>query len=350
MNTITVGTNKEYPVYIGSGLLAQLPDFLDRHCKSRHVALICDSNVWPLYGEKAVQVLSTGNYLADTFVFPAGEASKNGATYLELLEFLAGKQFTRSDCLLALGGGVTGDLAGFAAATYLRGISCIQLPTTLLAAVDSSVGGKTAIDLAAGKNLAGAFYQPTAVICDTDTLDTLPTEVLRDGCAEVLKYGVLYDAELLEHMTGKGLAFDREWVILRCVEHKNRAVSQDEFDTGLRQMLNLGHTFGHGVEGCSGYTVSHGSAVAIGMAIVARSCAASGCCSRETCLQILQALEALELPTATEFTAEQLLVYVRNDKKRSGGTVNLILPNRIGQCSIVPTPVEALQTIMKAGM
>lgn len=350
MNTITVGTKKEYPVYIGKGLLDKLPAFMRDLTKTGHVALICDSNVWPLYGEKVLSSLEQAGYRVDAFTFPAGESSKNGETYLQILEFLAQHQFTRKDCVLALGGGVTGDMAGFAAATFLRGISYIQLPTTLLAAVDSSVGGKTAIDLHAGKNLAGAFYQPSAVICDTDTLDTLPTQILRDGCAEVLKYGVLYDGELLRHMTQNGLSFDREWVICRCVAHKNRAVSQDEFDTGVRQMLNLGHTFGHGVEGCSMYTVSHGKAVAIGMAMIARSSAALGHCTRETCNSILEALEALQLPITTPYTAAELLRFVLSDKKRSADTINLILPQKIGQCIIAPTPVEAIESIMEAGM
>ena len=350
MNTITVGTQKEYPVYIGKGLLCQLPELLKATVATKHAALICDSNVWPLYGKSTARSLETAGYRVETFVFPAGEASKNGTTYLQLLEFLASRQLTRTDCLLALGGGVTGDLAGFVAATYLRGIAYIQLPTTLLAAVDSSVGGKTAIDLQAGKNLAGAFYQPRAVICDTCTLDTLPPEILQDGCAEVIKYDVLYDPALLGHMVERKLDFDREWVILRCVQHKNNAVSMDEFDTGMRQMLNLGHTFGHGVEGCSGYTVSHGKAVAIGMAMIARSCAATGKSSKDTCERILEALQALALPTVSPFTAEQLLPYVLSDKKRSEDTLHLILPEAIGHCSIVPTPVEAVRSFMEAGM
>lgn len=172
--------------------------------------------------------------------------------------------------VVALGGGVVGDLAGFAAASYLRGIRFIQVPTTLLAAVDSSVGGKTAIDLPAGKNLAGAFCQPSLVLCDTDTLNSLPLDIFRDGCAEVIKYGVLYDPKLFAHLEEKGLSFDREAVITRCVELKRDVVMEDEFDTGARMKLNLGHTVGHGVEAKSHFAISHGKAVAIGMAIVSR--------------------------------------------------------------------------------
>ena len=190
---------------------------------------------------------------------------------MELLNFLAENKLTRSDALIALGGGVVGDLTGFAAATYLRGIDYIQIPTTLLAAVDSSVGGKTAIDLPSGKNLVGAFYQPKLVLCDTDTLNTLPEDIFRDGCAEVIKYGVLYDAELFAHLDESGLSFDREAVIARCVELKRDVVAEDEFDRGKRQKLNLGHTIGHGIEACSGYGISHGKAVAMGMTIITKT-------------------------------------------------------------------------------
>ena len=194
---------------------------------------------------------------------------------------MAARRLTRADGLIALGGGVVGDLAGFAAATFLRGIGFLQLPTTLLAAVDSSVGGKTAIDLTNGKNLAGAFYQPQAVLCDLDTLDTLPAEVFADGCAEVIKYGMIGDPALLARLETADFRADPEELVARCVAQKRDLVEQDEFDTGARQLLNLGHTLGHGVEACSGYTVSHGRAVAIGMTLVTRAAVAFGRCPAE---------------------------------------------------------------------
>ncbi|MCI6851475.1 MAG: 3-dehydroquinate synthase, partial [Clostridiales bacterium] len=242
------------------------------------------------------------------------------------------------------GGGVTGDLAGFAAATYLRGIRFIQVPTTLLAAVDSSVGGKTAIDLPAGKNLAGAFCQPSLVLCDTDTLNTLPREIFRDGCAEVIKYGILYDPVLFSHLEKHGLDFDREYVITRCVELKRDVVMEDEFDTGVRMKLNLGHTIGHGIEAKSNFTLSHGKAVAAGIAIVCRAC---GC--KDT-PRILAILGQFGLPTAAEETADDIFFYALSDKKRSADQVNLILPNAIGDCSIVPTPVGQLKSFIQAGL
>ncbi len=344
MTTVTVNASKRYDIKIGAGLLSTLASEVKTLPKVQKVCIVSDSHVFPLFGNTCVGSLETAGYRVSTFVFPAGEASKNGNTYLELLNELAVSKLTRSDLIIALGGGVVGDLAGFAAATYLRGIAYIQIPTSLLAAVDSSVGGKTAIDLPAGKNLAGAFYQPSLVLCDTDILNSLPEDNFIEGCAEAIKYGVLYDPDLFAYLEETGLAFDREKVIARCVSLKRDAVVADEFDTGLRMKLNLGHTIGHSVEAKSRFAISHGKAVAIGMAIVAR---ASHC---PDTARILSLLEQFRLPTQTDYSAEELYAYTLSDKKRSSGTVSLIIPNRIGDCSIVPTPVEQLLSFIEAGL
>ena len=344
MNTVTVTASKTYQVKIGPGLLTTVGAEAAALGKAKKIFIISDTNVWPLYGETVTESLEKSGFFVDFFAFPAGEESKNGAVYLEVLNKLAGSGLTRTDLIVALGGGVVGDLAGFAAATYLRGIRFIQVPTTLLAAVDSSVGGKTAIDLPAGKNLCGAFWQPSLVLCDTDTLTSLPRDIFRDGCAEVIKYGVLYDPVLFAHLEDKGLDFDREAVITRCVELKRDVVAEDEFDTGARMRLNLGHTFGHGIEANSDFTVSHGKAVAIGMAIAAR---AARCPDAE---RILSCIEKFGLPISTPDSADAILHYALSDKKRSGGTVNLILPERIGQCAIVPTPVANLKCMLEEGL
>ena len=344
MKTVTVSASKTYQVKIGSGLLAELGAEIARICKASKVAIVSDSNVWPLYGAAAEENLRSSGFQTAHFLFPAGESSKNGTVYLSLLNFLAEIHLTRTDCIVALGGGVVGDLTGFAAATYLRGIPFVQVPTTLLAAVDSSVGGKTAIDLPAGKNLCGAFYQPSLVLCDTDTLSTLPEDIFRDGCAEVIKYGILYDANLFSSLEQCGLSFDRETVIARCVELKRDVVMEDEFDTGARMKLNLGHTVGHGVESCSEFSLSHGKAVAIGIAIVSR---ASDCPDTD---RILGCLERFGLPLTTHFSAQELAEKALSDKKRSGNTVNIIVPQAIGCCSIVPTPVEKLTSFIQEGL
>lgn len=345
MKTISVRASQNYDVLVGSGLLNDLGkhllQVLKKNCK---VAIISDSNVIPLYGERAKSSLQTAGFEVICYTFPAGESSKNPTAYFDILNFLAENHLTRSDAILALGGGVTGDMSGFAAATYLRGISYIQVPTTLLAMVDSSVGGKTAIDLPAGKNLVGAFYQPRLVLCDLDCLQTLPQSVFCDGCAEVIKYGVLYDPDLFRHLATHGLEFDRETVISRCVELKRNVVAEDEFDTGARQKLNLGHTIGHGIEAQSNFTITHGQAVAIGMAIVAKA----GC--KAIYDELIAILDKFFLPTNTAFSAQQLYISALSDKKRLGGTVNLIIPKAIGNCAIVPTPVEKLKSFIEEGL
>lgn len=350
MTTVTVNASKKYDIHIGSGLLCSLGAEAKKLGKAEKVCLVSDSTVYPLYGAAAEESLKEAGFSVTSFVFPAGEESKNGYTYLELLNYLAEHKLTRSDLIVALGGGVVGDLAGFAAASYLRGIRFIQVPTTLLAAVDSSVGGKTAIDLPAGKNLAGAFCQPSLVLCDLDALQSLPADIFRDGCAEVIKYGVLYDPELFSHLEKKGLGFDREAVISRCIELKRDVVMEDEFDTGARMKLNLGHTIGHGVEAKSHFGISHGKAVAIGIAIVIRSAVKMGMCSTVDCDRVLSILEAFGLPINTGYPAEELYTYTLSDKKRSGSKVSLIIPRCIGQCEIVPTAVESLKSFIQEGL
>ncbi len=350
MNTITVSASTQYSVHIGSGLMGTLHNYTHLFSKAERAVIVSDSNVWPLYGEKLQEELQQAGLETGSFVFPAGEESKNSSTYLSILNYLAANNITRTDLLVALGGGVVGDITGFAAATYLRGIPYIQIPTTLLAMVDSSVGGKTAIDLPGGKNLVGAFYQPIMVLCDIDTLDTLPASIFRDGCAEVIKYGVLYDPKLFEHLEKSGLNFDRKSTITRCVELKRNVVTEDEFDTGTRQKLNLGHTIGHGIEASSNFSVSHGQAVATGMAIVSKAGSALGICSDAAQGRIVRILETFGLPVKTNCPPESLLKHALSDKKRTGGTVNLIIPQDIGSCIIKPTPISALKSFIEEGM
>ena len=344
MKCIAVNASKNYEVCIGSGLLAQIGETVSRTTQASKVCIVSDSHVWPFYGQAVTEQLLASGLEVRHFVMPAGEEYKNTTTYLQLLAQLAESGITRSDCIIALGGGVVGDLAGFAAATYLRGIPYIQVPTSLLAMVDSSVGGKTAIDLPAGKNLCGAFYQPSAVLCDTDVLATLPEDVFRDGCAEIIKYAVLFDPELFAILERDGLDFDRETVIARCIRHKRDVVAGDEFDRGQRMLLNLGHTIGHAIEACSDYAVSHGKAVAIGMAMV---CRAAKCANTD---RIIALLEKFELPTTTDLPAKVLWEVSLSDKKRSGDLVNLVIPKGIGNCRIVPTDVTKIKTFIEEGM
>ncbi len=351
MKRITVPASRTYDIIIDHGLLALAGKYVQEVSSAQKIAIISDSNVWPLYGDTVLFSLREAGY-SDTpfYIFPAGEEQKNGSNYLQILEFLAENKITRTDCLIALGGGVVGDITGFAAATYLRGIEYIQIPTTLLSAVDSSVGGKTAIDLQGGKNLAGAFCQPILVLCDTKTLDTLPERFFIDGCAEVIKYSILYDPSLFEHLCTNLLNFDREEVIATCVKWKRDVVIDDEYDHGNRQKLNLGHTVGHGVEAASHYQIYHGHAVAIGMAIITRAAMKTGYCSVSDSTRILDLLKSFSLPIETNISPETLYLTALSDKKRSGNTVNLIIPTTIGNCVIVPKAVNELKEFIELGV
>lgn len=349
MKTVHIPASRQYDVLIGRGLLQSAGAQICGVTKASAIMIVSDDAVWPLFGETVQRSLEAEGFRVCTFVFPHGESSKNAATYLQLLDALAAQRLTRTDALVALGGGVVGDLTGFAASTYLRGLGFIQIPTTLLAMVDSSVGGKTAIDLPAGKNLAGTFYQPWLVLCDPDCLQTLPENIFRDGCAEVIKYAVLGSAPFFDDLKAVSAHAQLEHIIETCVRMKRDIVSQDEFDCGTRQLLNLGHTFGHGIEACSGFSVSHGSAVAIGMAMMARAAVSYGLCREETCGAIAALLQQYGLPTDCEYPAEEMLCAVVHDKKSSGSSINLIVPTQIGSCQIRKTPASELLAWLQAG-
>ncbi len=349
MKTVHIDASKSYDVRIGRGLLDDCGRQIAERVRCASAAVVADDTVYALYGERVCASLEAAGVRTVCYVFPHGEKSKNLLEYAKILNFLAENRVTRADALIALGGGVTGDLGGFAAATYLRGIPFVQLPTTLLAAVDSSVGGKTAVDLPAGKNLAGAFYQPELVLCDLDTLDSLPREIFLDGCAEVIKYAVLGSQELFALLadipSGKGL----EEVTARCVEMKRDFVQSDELDRGARQMLNLGHTFGHAVEASSRFTLSHGKSVAIGMAMILRAACSRGLCSAETRDAVIALLQRYGLPTECPYPADMLLGALSADKKIFGTRLNLVVPTDIGACRLLPVGVDELSGWLRDG-
>lgn len=349
MKTVHIDASRSYDVRIGRGLLDDCGRQIAERVRCASAAVVADDTVYALYGERVCASLEAAAVRTVCYVFPHGEKSKNLLEYAKILNFLAENRVTRADALIALGGGVTGDLGGFAAATYLRGIPFVQLPTTLLAAVDSSVGGKTAVDLPAGKNLAGAFYQPELVLCDLDTLDSLPREIFLDGCAEVIKYAVLGSRELFALLadipSGKGL----EEVTARCVEMKRDFVQSDELDRGARQMLNLGHTFGHAVEASSRFTLSHGKSVAIGMAMILRAACSRGLCSAETRDAVIALLQRYGLPTECPYPADMLLGALSADKKIFWTRLNLVVPTDIGACRLLPVGVDELSGWLRDG-
>ena len=350
MKTVEVNASKKYTVCIEDDMLYKIGKLVKVHGNYKKVAVVTDDIVDGLYYETVNNSLTEAGYEVIKFVIKNGEASKNAENYIKLINFLAENHLTRSDLVIALGGGVVGDLTGFASATYLRGIDYVQLPTTLLAMVDSSVGGKTAIDISAGKNLCGAFYQPKAVYCDPKTLTTLKEEVFTDGCAEVIKYAIIGNEELFEHLSEYGKDFDREYVIFECVKMKSDIVCEDEFDTGKRQLLNLGHTVGHAVEICSNFDISHGSAVAIGMSIIAKTSAVTDICDKDTVVKVINIIKKFGLPYKTEFTAKQMSNIMVSDKKRFGDTINLIVIAKIGDSIIQKTKVNELEGLINKGL
>lgn len=351
MRIVDIPTAAPYRAEIGSGALSLLGVRVRELCpKAERVVLVSDDTVFPLYGERALELLRQEGLEAEAYVVPAGEASKNTDRLVALLNFLTERRLARSDALTALGGGMIGDLTGFAAAVYMRGIAYFQLPTTLLAAIDSSVGGKTAVDLSAGKNLMGAFWQPRAVLCDTDLLETLPVSVFDDGCAETVKTALLFDPALFGLLAGNGRDFDREAVIARCVGHKRDIVLRDEFDKGQRGLLNLGHTLGHAVEACSGYALSHGRSVAIGLSVVCRAAARAGYCDPWLPKEVMRVLRLFELPVGTPQPIETLMPVMLSDKKRAGSLVTVVVPRRVGRCELMPMDDNRLRRFMESGM
>ena len=349
MLTITVPTKIPYDVQIGDGLLDGVGAKIRALTKAVRVMLVSDDIVAPLYGARVRASLEDAGFAVSEFVFANGEAQKRLSTLEGVLEQLAAAHFTRSDLVVALGGGVVGDLAGFAAAVYARGIDYVQIPTTLLAAVDSSVGGKTAVDLAHGKNLCGAFHQPRAVFCDTDTLRTLTPHQVRDGLAEMLKYGVICDAELFDRIVNYQNE-DMAALIARCVEIKRDVVAEDEFDRGSRALLNLGHTVGHAIETASGFAVTHGHAVAAGMGVIARAAEADGIAAPGTAARIVAALGALGLPCGTEFDMATLAPLIQGDKKADGTKITLIAPRTVGACLMLHMSMDDAITFLAEGL
>lgn len=332
MKTVNVdGVSSPYEVIVSNNCLQELPQKLKMLTNAVNIGVITDDKVDKLYSEKVIKILNDSGYRTCKFVFEHGEKSKNLNTVSNILEFLAENNLTRSDCLAALGGGITGDITGFASAAFLRGIDFVQLPTTLLAAVDSSVGGKTGVNLEHGKNLAGAFHQPRLVICDTDTFKTLPKNIFSEGIAEAVKYGVICDKQLFKKFNN-GIDSNIEEIVARCVQIKADIVSRDEFDTGERQLLNFGHTFAHGIEKLSDFKISHGYAVGIGMVMISRAAYKLGLSDYDCSEPIISVLEKNNIPVSFECSVDALLNIIMQDKKRKGDTITLVLPKEIGKC------------------
>ncbi len=341
MITVPLG-QRTYPIHIGAGLLDCLGTHTLEALGEISVAVVTDDNVAPLYLHRAVKSLESAGLRVCTITLPHGEATKCLDSLAKLYDFLCANRLTRKDAVVALGGGVIGDLTGLAAATYLRGVPFIQVPTTLLAQVDSSVGGKVAVDLPQGKNLVGAFYQPEFVLVDPDTLNTLTDEYWRDGLGEVVKYGCIGDADLfalLEACAPDGraaLMAHIDEILRHCIQAKADVVAQDEKDTGLRMTLNFGHTIAHAVETCQHYEgLRHGEAVALGMHVMTRLTEARGMTAPGTADRLDALLTALGMPMQLPaIPEEELLDAMFMDKKSFGKVLRVIVLNHIGKCFI----------------
>ncbi|MDO5559168.1 MAG: 3-dehydroquinate synthase [Oscillospiraceae bacterium] len=350
MKTIQVNTSHPYKIFIEQGLLEKCGQIVSELMPSGRCAIITDDIVDSLYSTAVTDSLKKAGLTTVKFVFKNGESSKCSENLNNIYTFLAKNHITRSDCLIALGGGVVGDITGFAAATFLRGIKYIQIPTTLLAQIDSSVGGKTAIDLPEGKNLVGAFKQPLAVICDPLTLTTLTPAIASDGMAEAIKYGMIRSRELFDLIashTTENYIQQAEEIISRCVTIKAEIVCNDEFDTGERMLLNFGHTLAHAVESYYHYeTYTHGSAVAIGMYVITKHAAMLGICTDETLSSLSTVIRNYNLPVLADAPMNELIPLCLNDKKRESDYINIIICDKIGSSYISKMPISKFYEFM----
>lgn len=331
-----------YPIYIKNGILSHAGEYISDLFHGQRIMIISDDHVFPLYGKQLCDSLS--GYECHSLVLPHGEPTKSFDTLPKVYSAMLDAKLTRSDLVIALGGGVIGDLTGFAASTYLRGIKCVQIPTSLLAQVDSSVGGKTAVDLPQGKNLVGAFFHPKMVLIDPLVLDTLPDHFIHDGMGEVIKYGCIKDSKLfdllLSHSSFEDLKPDLPKIIARCVDIKRIVVEADQFDTGERMLLNFGHTLAHTIEQYYQYKrESHGEAVGIGMYQLTKMSENRGLTAKGCAEKIKKALEIYGLPISCKLTVSELIKAITLDKKNLNGHLNLVLLKEIGDSFIYPTEI-----------
>lgn len=331
MRTVRVNTGKPYDICIERGILDRCGEYAKALSKAERVTVISDSNVAPIYMDRVKTSLEKEGFKVCEHIFKAGEEQKHLGSIAEMYNTLAEFSMTRKDIAVALGGGVTGDMAGFVAASYMRGIDFIQIPTSLLSQVDSSVGGKTGVDLPQGKNLVGAFHQPIAVLIDPDTLKTLTDDFICDGMGEIIKYGCIKDAALFENLEKQNALEHIEDIIEICVSIKRDVVNRDEKESGERKLLNFGHTLGHAIEKIYNFKgISHGMAVAIGMVLIAKAGEKQGITESGTADRIAALCKKYGLPTSDKASFEQMAKAARGDKKAAGSSIDLVLLSKIG--------------------
>lgn len=344
IQTIKVNTQNAYEVLVGDNLIGKVGEYVLKIASPSKALIVTDDVVSKLYLQTVKNSLAKSGFTVEEFVFPAGESSKTVDTYLQIISRLAELTFTRTDIVVALGGGVVGDVAGFSASTYLRGIKCVQIPTTLLAQIDSSVGGKTAVNLPQGKNLLGAFYQPALVICDVDVLTDLPKSVLLAGYGEMLKYALL-DKKVFDELAGHGSLVS---LVKLCIEYKRDIVERDEKESGERRLLNLGHTPGHGIEKASNYTIQHGIGVSYGLKIMAGYSLKKGYIDKALYDSIVALIDDTVTLQKLPYSAKTIAENAKSDKKRAGDTVTIVTIHGIGDCQMEKVKVEDLEEVFSA--
>ena len=347
---LTVNTSKPYQILIERGCRNRVGEEAARiFPHGAKTVIVTDSNVGPIYAQGVASSLEAAGFQPAVFTFPAGEEHKRMDEILHMYAAFSEHGLTRSDFVVALGGGVTGDMAGFAAATYLRGIRFLQIPTSLLAQIDSSVGGKTGVDLPQGKNLVGAFHQPSLVLIDPDTLSTLPDLFFSDGMGEAIKYGCIRDRALFDRIADGNAKEEIEPIIFRCIDIKRQFVERDELDNGDRMRLNFGHTFGHALEKLHGYKdLTHGQAVGIGMIMMSRCGEAVGLTEPSTADQIAAVLSKYGLPISDGMDPKRVEEVTRFDKKSRGDKIHLVLLKKIGESFLHTVTRQELSPFMEA--
>ena len=350
MKKFEINVSQKYNYYIERGSLDVLGSMLKDSFGICNIIVVTDDMVDSIYGNRVAVSLTNAGFKTISYVFERGEQSKNFFVLNDLLEFMAENYITKKDILVSLGGGVVSDVSGFAASVYSRGIRYVQVPTTFLSAIDASVGGKTAVNIKAGKNLIGSIYQPSMVVCDPDTFDTLEPDVYAQGTAEALKLGIIGDKRMFARLSKATFHKNIEDLIESCVKIKADIVAEDEFDVGGRQLLNLGHTFAHSIEKNSNYKISHGSAVAMGLAMAAKAAAVRGICKPDVYEKINEALIRNGLNTKCRISPEKIAEGMLNDKKRRGDILNMVFPKKLGKCDIVPIPVNEVIDVVKDAM
>ncbi len=349
MEKVTVNTGTKYDILLDKGILDKSGELISQVIKKGKALVVTDDNVDRFYGARMMKSLSDTGIEAKKFVFPHGEASKNHSTLLNIYEFMAKNGYTRSDFIVALGGGVVGDTAGYAAATYMRGIDFVQIPTTVLSQADSSVGGKTAVDINGGKNLVGAFHQPRLVICDTDTLNTLTLEFFSDGLAEVVKHGMIKSCELFDILTNKDIKENIVDIMKRNVTIKGQVVENDEREKGERMLLNFGHTLAHALEKYYNFTgLTHGCAVAVGMSTFTHIAERRGMCKTGVADKLDALLEKCGLPTTDPAPLHELYTLSLRDKKHLANGMNIVICSDIEQSGVVNMSINEYAQFLKS--